>query len=505
MTEVPSQTFSRCIRVGRVVGVGTLVSILLTSMAWASSLMGVRIGVHARYTRVVFQLDAPAPYELTGLRPVEDGSLVLTLTLAAGSPPADQVKAPRSPHVKAVRLRQMEDGRTEVRVRLLEDAELKEMVLSKPDRIVLDFYDPGAGVASRVSQLSPPPARGSEPRPAGLAVAPAPADDTGAATSWPAGDTGAVPEADVVAVAPASPPGAPPRDLAALRNEAFAPALEGAASPLPADADTPEGEVLGAAPGGNVEPRAPSAGLEPFDEGDAFAGVEIAEVQPEEHTPAPVASTRPGAAPSRGAGSLLGSPVVLAAVAGLAVIGLLFVIARRRRPATPDSLSPLDPARVEEAGPEPGLAVGGHSEEDAPREGEPMPMGEAPAEHDIEPEAVETVAELEPERPHLDDAADFPAISTGDTPPLESPSPFAPHGAGESAELGKLVEEFERRIAHLENRLEEVVDTKERLERQVAAQTEELRVQRAAIARTQRVLRTIARPEDEASEPAPKV
>ena len=54
----------------------------------------------------------------------------------------------------------------------------------------------------------------------------------------------------------------------------------------------------------------------------------------------------------------------------------------------------------------------------------------------------------------------------------------------------RVIEELERRLAHLETRLEEVVDAKERLERHVAAQTEELRVQRAAIARTQRVLRT---------------
>jgi hypothetical protein len=49
-----------------------------------------------------------------------------------------------------------------------------------------------------------------------------------------------------------------------------------------------------------------------------------------------------------------------------------------------------------------------------------------------------------------------------------------------------------------------VADAKERLERHVAAQTEELRVQRAAIARTQRVLRAVVKPEDVPSEPAPK-
>jgi septal ring factor EnvC (AmiA/AmiB activator) len=70
------------------------------------------------------------------------------------------------------------------------------------------------------------------------------------------------------------------------------------------------------------------------------------------------------------------------------------------------------------------------------------------------------------------------------------------------SESERRVEELERRFVHLEKRLEEVVEVKERLERQLATQNEELRVQRAAIARTQRVLRNLSRPEDAATEPA---
>jgi septal ring factor EnvC (AmiA/AmiB activator) len=63
-------------------------------------------------------------------------------------------------------------------------------------------------------------------------------------------------------------------------------------------------------------------------------------------------------------------------------------------------------------------------------------------------------------------------------------------------------DETERRIAHLEKRIEELGEARDRLERQIAAQTEELRVQRAAIARTQRVLRSIApKGDEEPSEP----
>jgi phage-related tail protein len=74
--------------------------------------------------------------------------------------------------------------------------------------------------------------------------------------------------------------------------------------------------------------------------------------------------------------------------------------------------------------------------------------------------------------------------------------------AGDS-EIGRLVRELERRVAQLETRLDEANDARERLERQVAAQSEELRVQRAAIARTQRALRGLNRGEEEqATEPA---
>ncbi|MEE8580152.1 MAG: hypothetical protein V3T33_01070, partial [Myxococcota bacterium] len=59
------------------------------------------------------------------------------------------------------------------------------------------------------------------------------------------------------------------------------------------------------------------------------------------------------------------------------------------------------------------------------------------------------------------------------------------------------------RIAAMENQLTEVGDSRERLERQAAAQTEELRVQRAAIARTQRAVRNLSRPEEDGpTEPA---
>jgi phage-related tail protein len=79
---------------------------------------------------------------------------------------------------------------------------------------------------------------------------------------------------------------------------------------------------------------------------------------------------------------------------------------------------------------------------------------------------------------------------------------MAASAAGDS-DVTRLVRELERRLAQVETRLDEANDARERLERQVAAQSEELRVQRAAIARTQRALRGLNRGEEEqATEPA---
>ena len=83
-----------------------------------------------------------------------------------------------------------------------------------------------------------------------------------------------------------------------------------------------------------------------------------------------------------------------------------------------------------------------------------------------------------------------------------APQGDAPTSAANS-ELSSMVQELMTRLGTLETRLEESNEARERLETQVAAQSEELRVQRAAIARTQRALRSLSRTdEDQATEPA---
>jgi len=114
-----------------------------------------------------------------------------------------------------------------------------------------------------------------------------------------------------------------------------------------------------------------------------------------------------------------------------------------------------------------------------------------------EPETGLYNEDSEGEKPMDMDTTDLPT----DREDFRAP-PMPMMGSGDS-ELSQLVQELAGRVAALEARLDEANDSRERLERQVAAQSEELRVQRAAIARTQRALRSLSRSEEEqATEPA---
>jgi len=89
----------------------------------------------------------------------------------------------------------------------------------------------------------------------------------------------------------------------------------------------------------------------------------------------------------------------------------------------------------------------------------------------------------------------------GAAPPSPGMGPAI--GASPDPDVLRVVHELERRMGQLEGKLTEANEARERLERQVAAQSEELRVQRAAIARTQRALRSLSRGDDDkATEPA---
>ncbi len=97
---------------------------------------------------------------------------------------------------------------------------------------------------------------------------------------------------------------------------------------------------------------------------------------------------------------------------------------------------------------------------------------------------------------------DLPMDRTASEMPTEMGVAVETGSAGDG-DVTRMLREFESRLVKLETQLEEANDARERLERQVTAQAEELRVQRAAIARTQRALRGMSRgDEEQATEPA---
>ena len=370
-----------------------------------ANLMDLRVGVHPDHTRIVIETDGAAPYVVDPT----DREVLVHVDAAAS---AEAVTA-RSPHLIWVKVEPTSLG-ADVRIQLKQPVEVKALVLTRPDRIVLDLYSKAA------------------------AAEPLPAPEV-------------LPEEEappVVAEAPPEP----------------GPEVEGTPEEEPGLPEEESGEplVLELLEADAGEEAAPEAQAEPAEElaggpEQPAEGIEGRVVEPAKPAGKPSAPTTPAApAPS---GSRFGSPFALGATA--VVLLVLFVWLRRRLragetrrlpPLPEEDRSPFEP-------PERAVAVGEESE-----------TGESV--FDVEPEALVPARE-------------------------EVPTLRTPASTGLDAE-----DEAERRIAHLEKRIEELAEAKDRVERQVAAQTEELRVQRAAIARTQRVLRSIApKTDDEPSEP----
>ncbi len=282
-----------------------------------------------------------------------------------------------------------------------------------------------------------------------------------------------VPADATVGVAPAPQPAAPsfepePEPVRALAD----PGELAETEPVP---DEPVAQPTpGAGPESQAEPQLraePEARTEP-----EVRQVEVVDRAPKRQ-PAPPPPSRSG-----GPLAILGNPVVLGAL-GL-VISVLAVWAVRRRSQATEAFD-------EDVGPDP-------ADETTGSIGAAFAQADADSSSADETSDGASIFDVDEAEVIAEDTAsdsDYPA--DGATT-LEVAAPAASLETNELGEdMAAIVQELERRMAHFETRLEEVVDAKERLERQVSAQTEELRVQRAAIARTQRVLRGIARSEEE--------
>jgi hypothetical protein len=384
-------------------------ALAFANAAAAVTLTDVRVGVHGDHTRIVLETDGKAPYI------VDAGEKEIIVHVDAAAT-AEAITA-KSPHLLWAKIEPTQIG-ADIRISLKQPADVKAMVLTGPDRIVLDLY-PRKGAAAPL----PAPELITEEEPAPVTAEAEPEPE-----AQPAEEPQVAAEPEPEA---AEEPAAPEEELA-LEPEA---APEGAEEAGETGAE-PEIDELAGAPEPITQPSdAPPAEATP---------PAAAEVEPAQTT-TPIA-----AEPS---GSVFGNPVVLGAVA--AVLLVLFVFLRRRLRSA-EQAAPLSHRGADEpfAPPQRGVPVGATS-------------GSGESTFDVEADALGPLPKDEDSLPALRRAS----VDAGD--------------------------ETERRIAHLERRIEELVDARERLERQVAAQTEELRVQRAAIARTQRVLRTVAPRGDE--------
>jgi hypothetical protein len=431
------------------------------------------VGKHPSYTRVVFELDEAVDYTI---RPAGEAREIV-VDLDAGS--RRRVMTSRSDLVESVSI-QPADGGAVAHIRLRQGpVHVTEMLLSNPPRIVLDLradapstaaaepVTPTAGTEEPVETAQPDPiAPGGE---SPLVVA-----------GRPDVSAGATPTSDpLVAEGPVDEPPLDPGE----------PDLDPWAEPDAPDDPGPVGtDLVVTEPGDGV--AEPDTGVQepvhPSD--DPLTAATEPDLLPE-----PTVTSEPSGGGEVPALAMLPEalrdPRLLWGLGGALVVAMLLAAwsRSRRRDKRSGLFSTAIPHLPDvepevEARPEPfedrTLPSFAHAEPDLPGDRSLFDSTVG-----IEEAAV--------------DEEEKPEVVHGDAGGLTPPGVTMPSAPGSMQEL-------EQRFMGLERRLEEVMDAKDRLERHVAAQTEELRVQRAAIARTQRVLRNLTRPDDAPTEPALK-
>jgi len=468
----------------------------------AAELVAIRVGDHPTFTRVVFEFDVAGGYRIERNAAGEAANVVrVTLDAASDGRRIDS----SSPGVASVAV-EAGSPRSVARIDAREPSwPIKEMILTDPPRVVLDFLRPQPAAAP----ASPPKVAAAEPA------------EKNAAEKNAAEKNAAEKKETVAPVAPPEP---------ALSEGEADSLVADAASDVPSDASTAQVDLADSA----VEEAAP---VEPETATDDYAAASAtdsdlldernipAAAPADELPPEPAKREDPASASSKSfsagtAGAIGAALLVLLAVA--------FVVMRRRASSKEEDMD------VTAMFPEEGAA----DDQPVPKEGfrmeaPPQDASDSVAERfEANPAGPISVAAgaaavgvvaTGPDSPDsnspgaapgiFDDALEEKEAMTMDNTDLtigsdasEAPTQL---GVGASMEdaggsnIVRIIQDMESRIAHLEARLDESVDARQQLERQVSAQTEELRVQRAAIARTQRALRSLNRADEEqATEPA---
>ena len=469
--------------------VAGLIALWTTDSAMASEIVDLRIGAHPEFTRIVFELDRPTGYRIERASP-EPGVSELVVSIDATSIPRKVNN--KDALIGLVTITPRGKGAL-AEIRLARDGlRLKEMILSSPPRIVLDILaSPVAkkapSAAPAMAEKAPPvkkkakkkpvakpvvkPKSQSKPEPTRVVSVPAPK-----ASSKPKAQTPPAPKKPMVV---RTVPSAKPIPAVKLAKPRLAKPVEPVKKSVVKDPEEPMGGGL--------------AVLE-------LEADEVVRIVPPSQDPERVLEQFKSPAEEEESGN----GALWAALVGALVLGAVLVARRRGR--TPGDGEDLDE----------GVEVGGPPPEAenpfAPRSSvvEKDPFASEGSHVQAVPDIELDLGELDDEEGEKEEAPVDSHFFSSDSSLEEETDLTSQALVGQPQQQGaeethRLLEEFERRAEGLERRLEEASDARERLERQVAAQTEELRVQRAAIARTQRAVRNMNRPDDQApTEPAPR-
>lgn len=499
-------------------------ALLLAPVAgFAATLSQVRIGTHEDHTRIVLELDEATSYRLTP--PTKGGSQrLIQIQLDAES--AARHVASRSPLVDAVRVAPSARGAT-VFVDLSQSGVgISEMILADPPRIVLDLTSPNAAVAARTAptpsaspapEPSPAPERAPAPKPTPAPTVAAaetpPTPQTPPAAAQPAPSLSDPVPSDVADSQAAAAAEAAQEDLAASAEPESVPYggayEEDAEAQALAEQDTNDDEAFGASASASTTAEPPASASAPS---PSQPPVEVVV-----RKPTPPASANAADAEATWVDQLL-SPVGYAGI-GIVLLALVVLAVRRRRHDEDEdplySVMSAEDAGEDEEGVH-AAAMAWDQRDDEADDVEDANAGPASSFFDDEPVDRDGAQQLSLARSSGVDVGGDAAVNAESTNDAGSffhePDPSMPlpvsddHAPSFQPEAGvsHLAAELGDRVQELERRLEQLTEARERLERQVAAQTEELRVQRAAIARTQRVVRSMTKGEDLATEPVPR-